>query len=461
MNVSMPDPVPEAPVFVTRTGRYVGVRTEGVVEALGIRYATAERFRTPVPVPASDERIEAVTPAPACPQRVTRSNEIMGDPERVVVFDEDCLRLSVTLPADAAEGERLPVLVWVHGGSYVFGAGDLPLLDPATLVREQRVVVVAVTYRLGILGFLGGADPNGDARPANLGLLDIREALRWVHSSIDAFSGDPDRVTLVGQSAGGDAVAHLMISDGVEGLFHRVVIQSAPFGLRRHRARMSRLMLAAAGPLNASTPLAEVHEAEARADAVGARFGLKAGMPFGTQYGYAPLPSEREADARWRHVAPRYDAVIGWTSEETSLFVDFSPALTRLFALPRIGRPLRAFALAVSTDVVYRIPGRRFARSLATAGGSVATYELRWRPRGGPLGATHTVDLALLFPGPLWRGAGVLGQVRPDELPSLGEAVRRVWGQFAASGEIDQTEVARIRVPMSFRILRARSRQPR
>ncbi len=458
MTEPLPDPATDAPVFITRTGRYIGLRTEGIQKALGIRYATAERFHPPVPVPPSGALIEAVIPAPACPQRVPRTNEIMGDPERTVEFDEDCLRLSITLPGDAAEGERLPVLVWIHGGSYVFGAGDLPLLDPATLVREQRVVVVAVTYRLGILGFLGGVDPNGDARPANLGLLDIREALRWVRSSIAAFSGDPDSVTLVGQSAGGDAVAHLMISDGVEGLFERVVIQSAPFGLRRHRARMTRMMLAEAGPLDASTPLAQVHEAEARADAVGARFGFKAGMPFGTQYGHAPLPPEREAAGRWRRVAPRYDALVGWTSEETSLFVDFSPPLVRLFSVPRVGGTIRALALRISTDIVYRVPGRRFARSLAKGGGSVATYELRWRPRGGALGATHTIDLALLFPGPLWRGAGVLGDVRPDELPPLGEAVRRVWAGFAATGRVDEAATTRVPVPMLFRTLRPRSR---
>lgn len=456
MNAPLHDPAAEpddaAPVFRTRTGRYIGMRTEGVVKALGIRYATAGRFRPPVPVAASDDLVDATTPAPACPQRVPRTNEIMGDPERSVVFDEDCLRLSVTLPNDTFEGERLPVLVWVHGGSYVFGAGDLPLLDPATLVREQRVVVVAVTYRLGILGFLGGAHPGGGGRPANLGLLDIREALRWVNASIGAFGGDPDRVTLVGQSAGGDAVAHLMISDGVDGLFQRVVIQSAPFGLRRRRARMSRSMLEAAGPLDASTPLAEVHEAEARADAVGARFGFKAGMPFGTQYGHAPLPTERAAAGRWREVASRYDSLIGWTSQETSLFVDFSPQLVRLFSAPRIGAALRDLALKVSTDIVYRVPGRRFARMLARAGGSVATYELDWRPRGGPLGATHTIDLALLFPGPLWRGAGVLGEVRPDELPPLGEAVRAVWANFAATGRIDEASIERIPVPMRFRL---------
>ncbi|WP_204263195.1 carboxylesterase family protein [Geodermatophilus normandii] len=97
----------------------------------------------------------------------------MGD----LVADEDCLRLSVTVPEDAGPGAGLPVMVWVHGGSYVSGAGDAPAYDPAALVREQRVVVVGVTYRLGVLGFLGG----WDGRPADLGLLDLLQSWLRAH----------------------------------------------------------------------------------------------------------------------------------------------------------------------------------------------------------------------------------------------------------------------------------------
>ena len=96
-----------------------------------------------------------------------------------LTYDEHCQRLSVTVPADARPGDALPVMVWIHGGSYTSGAGDAPIFDPAALVREQHVVVVSVTYRLGLLGYLGDAD----GRPANLGLLDQLEALRWVSRS--------------------------------------------------------------------------------------------------------------------------------------------------------------------------------------------------------------------------------------------------------------------------------------
>ncbi|RAF56753.1 carboxylesterase, partial [Burkholderia multivorans] len=111
-----------------------------------------------------------------------------------------------------------PVLVWVHGGAYVTGAGDAEIYDPHTLVDEQHIIVVSVTYRLGVLGYLGQGRPEH----SNLGLLDQISALRWVQRNIAAFGGAPDNVTLAGQSAGADACAHLMIAEATDGLFSRV-----------------------------------------------------------------------------------------------------------------------------------------------------------------------------------------------------------------------------------------------
>ncbi|RZK61686.1 MAG: carboxylesterase/lipase family protein, partial [Hymenobacter sp.] len=199
-----PDPVFQAPA-----GPIQGWRDGAVLRATGIRYARAARFCPPVAEPVATTTIRATAPAPACPQVADPLlAQLVGDLWAGVRFDEDCLRLSVTCPAAQRPGERLPVIVWVHGGSYVVGAGDLPLYDPVALVTEQRVVFVAVTYRLGLLGFLGG----DGGPPPNLGLLDIREALRWVQRNIAAFGGDPALVTLLGQSSGADASAHLLLA---------------------------------------------------------------------------------------------------------------------------------------------------------------------------------------------------------------------------------------------------------
>ena len=121
------------------------------------------------------------------------------------------------------------------------GAGDEPHHDPSALVSEHNVIVVAVTYRLGVLGFLGDGSQE---RPANLGLLDLIAALDWVHENIAAFGGDPDQVTCAGQSAGADAVAHLMTVPRAARRFRRAILQSAPFGIRWNRSDMAREVFA-------------------------------------------------------------------------------------------------------------------------------------------------------------------------------------------------------------------------
>ena len=274
-----------------------------------------------------------------------------------MMFSEHCQALSITLPTDVAPGERLPVMVWIHGGGYVTGAGDLEIYDPRALVVEQRVVVVAVTYRLGMLGFLG----DGDSVPANLGLLDQLAAVRWVHENIEAFGGAADQVTLFGQSAGGDAIAHLMISDGAAGLFQRAIVQSAPLGISRGRSRMMRAMVAAAGTPSRDAPVSEVLALQGVAERAARRFGLRGGMAFGVQYGQAPLPAERDADDAWRTVAPDIDLLIGSTVDETGLYVPLLPLVRRMARLPAVGRLVR-WLLGATNDARHVHAGRPSVR---------------------------------------------------------------------------------------------------
>ena len=141
-----------------------------------------------------------------------------------------------------------------------------------------------MTYRLGLFGYLA----TGTGRPANLGLLDQLEAFRWVQRNISAFGGDPGNVTAFGQSAGGDAVAHLMATPEAPALFRRAIIQSAPLGITRGRDKMSRAMGVAAEAVTEDTPAMDVVEIEGHVSQVARKFGLIAAMPFGTQYGHAP-----------------------------------------------------------------------------------------------------------------------------------------------------------------------------
>jgi para-nitrobenzyl esterase len=420
-----------APRFSAPAGTFTGWRSDGVVRATGIRYARAERFAPPVPEPAADGVVAATSWAPACPQPPTPElEEVVADPMGDLVADEDCLRLSVTVPEDAGPGAGLPVMVWVHGGSYVSGAGDAPAYDPAALVREQRVVVVGVTYRLGVLGFLGGRD----GRPANLGLLDLLQALRWVRENVAAFGGDPGTVTLFGESAGGDAIAHLMAADAARGLFRRAVVSSAPLGLSRGRARMSAAMAEEARSLDAAAPVEDVVEAQARVAARARRFSLNAAMPFGTQYGFPPLPAEDGLADAWARTAPEVDLLVGTTSREVALFVALLPPAARLARVPVAGRVLVEPLVRALTRRIYARDAERFARRQRAAGGRAWHYTLSFGT--GALTGAHAIDLPLLFPHrSTWEASPLLAGISWDDVVAAGREVRRVWAGFARTGE--------------------------
>nr|WP_240895372.1 carboxylesterase family protein [Kineococcus siccus] len=415
--------------FTTSAGDFTGTGDGAVVRVRGVRYARADRFRPPVRLGADDAAVQDPRPAVACPQPPDPAVSKLGDPYAGVVFDEDCHRLAITVPAGTAPGDRLPVLVWIHGGAYVAGGGDLPVYDPALLVAEHRVVVVNVTYRLGLLGHLAAVDGH---RRANLSLLDQVAALEWVRENVAAFGGDPDLVTVFGESAGADAIVHLLACDAARGLFRRAVVQSAPLGLRRRRERLRAAMDAAVGHVPADAPLADVFAAQRAAEAAAARFGTRGAMPFGTEYGHAPLPPEDQVEDRWRAAARHVDVLVGATTQETTFFTDGVPLLGR----PVVGPALRRGAVAATTRALFTRPAQRLAALLRTAGGTVHEYRVPWRPRGSALGATHTVELPLLFEHPTaWRDAAVLGDATAEEVHAAGLLVREAWARFARTGD--------------------------
>ena len=125
---------------------------------------------------------------------------------------------------------RRPVLVWLHGGAFVTGSGSMPMYQGATLARRGDMVVVTVNYRLGLFGYLRGVDVCGEALPStgNAGLLDQITALEWVKAEIAAFGGDPENVTVAGQSAGARSIAMMLAMPRTRGLIHKAVLQSGP-----------------------------------------------------------------------------------------------------------------------------------------------------------------------------------------------------------------------------------------
>ena len=146
---------------------------------------------------------------------------------------EDCLNLNVWTPA--TDGKKRPVMVWIHGGSYITGSGKNPLYDGSHLARRGDVVIVTINYRLGSFGFLSvpGSNPNA-------GMLDQLEALKWVHDNIENFSGDPDNVTIFGESAGAYSVLSLAALPAAKGLFKRVISQSPPIFKNETTKKVSR-----------------------------------------------------------------------------------------------------------------------------------------------------------------------------------------------------------------------------
>ncbi len=202
------------------------VRGTGSVDAaafFNIPFAAAPvgplRFAPPEPRPAWSEVRDATVRGPACPQGQDPITKIK--PEQ----DEDCLALNVWTPKlDPAA--KAPVMVFIHGGSFTAGSGNLPLYDGANL-SKKGVLVVTINYRLGPLGFF--AAPGGPA--GNQGILDQRAALAWVKTNIANFGGDPNQVTIFGESAGAISVCLHMVSPGSKGLFHRAIAESGTCAL--------------------------------------------------------------------------------------------------------------------------------------------------------------------------------------------------------------------------------------
>lgn len=423
-------------LFHPPCGPVTGWRDRDVIRASGIPYATAGRFQPPAPAPGWTEPFAATSPAPACPQGpVPFLDDVLGTRYGELPGSEDCQNLSISMPSDLAPGEQLPVMVWIHGGSYTTGSGDLAIFDPAVLVAENRVVVVSVTYRLGLFGFLA----TRTGRPGNLGLLDQLEAFRWVQRNIAAFGGDPGRVTAFGQSAGGDAIAHLMATAEAPSLFQRAIIQSAPLGISRGRAKMNHAMGIVAEAVDEETPAMDVVEREDHVAQVARKFGMLAAMPFGTQYGHAPLPEEADIEAAWNRTAPGIEVLIGHTSEEARLFLPRSPYLSRLARVPLVGAAAVRAIDWVVTETVYGRAARRFARRHALAGGKAHRYVLSWHAPGNIFGAAHTIDLPLLFGNrSTWDGVGLIAGARWEEVDMTGRGVRALWARFARGDDLGE-----------------------
>ena len=434
-------------LVTTHSGPIQGRAEAGLLTFKGIPYAAPpvgeQRWRAPQPAVPWQGTRPALERGPSCIQKPSLSIDSgAGDPRPM---GEDCLNLNVWTPR-AEPAAKLPVMVWIHGGALIFGAGGLAIYDGAPLA-QRGAVVVTINYRMGALGFfahpsIAGPKPGADV---NFGLLDQIAALRWVQQNIAAFGGDPGNVTIFGQSAGAESVLALFTSPLAKGLFHKGIAQS-PYGIPSHtltKARVTAAKVASALQLNG----AQATAAELRgvpAEAFEKLDGNEVSLAPGFIVGDSALP-EPILSVFQRGGEARVPLIIGNTSDDGSIAVAFGmdpAAIVKRLGAARIAvkslypKGLSDEQLGRQTvrDLVFTTFARRIAY-LHTARAPTWRYYYGYVPSGvrsSQPGVAHGADVALTM-GTLdlcqCMGAPVTEQDR--------EAARRAvthWFDFAATG---------------------------
>ncbi|AVZ77285.1 carboxylesterase [Streptomyces lunaelactis] len=453
------------PEVRTAAGALRGSREAGLSVFRGIPFAEppvgALRFAAPRPVRSWDGVRPAVSYGPPPPQAGAFGMDALSQD----AADDDWLTVNVWSP-EPDPGAGVPVMVWIYGGAYVIGASSLPEYDGGRLARDGGVVVVTFNYRVGIEGFA-----QIEGAPANRGLLDQVAALEWVRDNIRAFGGDPDRVTVFGESAGAGSVAALLAMPRAAGLFRRAVAQSAQ-GTFFSAALAADIAAACASELGLRPTVADLSTVAparlpAAGDAVAAkmdqwveRWGQAAhrSIPFSPVVDGDVLPVtpwQALADGAGRDV----ELLVGHNRDEQRLFTALDGLLgevtqeqaqtaLRVFApgpdgargyrdgFPAAG-PDELYEL-VNSDWLFRMPTLHLAQRQTAAGGRAHVYELTWPApgMGGALGACHGLDVPLVF-GNLSSGqaAMLIGEDPSQEAETLSAHIRAAWTAFATHGD--------------------------
>lgn len=458
------------PVVATPHGRVRGRYENGIAVFRGIPYAAPpfgpHRFRPPVPPEPWDgvRDAGAFGPTPPKPPYSEAFGRLLSDP---VVPGDDCLNLNVWTPAPDPAA-RLPVMVWIHGGALTRGSSAVPVYDGRAFARDG-VVFVSINYRLGVEGY--GLFPDA---PANPGLRDQLAALEWVRASVAAFGGDPDRVTVFGESAGAISIGALLASPRAQGLFHRAVLQSGPpeasdrDKVRRMVRRMAtRLKI----PATAEAFAAVDRDLLLRTQAEVGRLSspVLGGPAFGIVVDGDLVPRD-PLEALVEGTAPDVGLLLGWTRDEYRLWLVPGGLLERVDRLgpvalagararchcghevPRGYRALHPEAGTADlvgqmvTDHILRVPlhrladardGRPTAALDADARGvpraPAYVYEFAWPSNVPDLGACHALELGFVFDTPdVPESEKLAGEGAPQE---LADAMHGAWVRFAVDGD--------------------------
>jgi para-nitrobenzyl esterase len=456
----------ETAVIEIPQGRLLGLRRAGIRVFCGIPYAKPPhgmlRWQMPEPADCWAGLRDATRFAPVCPQAPTPFDSLLGG--ALGRQSEDCLSLNVWTP-DGGSGSR-PVMVWIHGGAFVIGAGSQAIYDGFHLAAHG-VVVVTINYRLGVFGFLNLADATDGRVPGTgaEGLADQLLAIAWVRDNIAAFGGDPRNVTVFGESAGAMSIAALLASPRGRGLFDKAVAQSgsAHIGLvREHSARIARAVL---GALEISQNDAARASEVPAAELVKAQIAVLASAHDGKdvqKFGRLPFQPtidghvlcSRAIDAIRKGSSRDVALLAGTTREEWKLFTAADPRV-RLMSMARFetrlaraagdatplflkaysaGSPFERFN-AFMTDRIFAVPTARLLQAQQNFAPAFA-YRFDWRSplTGGIFGSCHALELGFVFgthnkgPASIFFGAGRAAD-------TLAQAMMECWTAFAHAGD--------------------------
>ncbi|RLU86874.1 carboxylesterase [Streptomyces griseocarneus] len=458
-----------APVVTTTSGRVRGEEADKVTRFRAIPYAAAPvgalRFAAPAPAPAWEGIRDATRPGPTAPQgsrRLVPGLDIAPIMGTGWVPGPEYLTVDVWSPDTGTTG--LPVMVFIHGGGFLAGTGSAPTYDGTRFARSG-VVLVTINYRVGIEGFL--PVPGGET---NIGLRDQIAALRWVRANAAAFGGDPDKVTVFGESAGAMSISCLLGSPLAAGLFHRAIIESGHTEMVRPEAQAALLTKHLAKALGIpadvdgfrSTTAEELIAAQQALQLPGNCPDLRDPSGHEPAYGITPfLPvacdevlPRHPGTAIARGAGAGIDVIVGTCREEMNLYVasgavdslDDQSAVTQLSAyhpdaaavldnhgLGTDGRHPGAVLVEALTDLAFRIPARRLATGHA---GRTHLYEFAWRSPacGGRLGACHGLELPFVF-DTLPTATGPQGLAGEHPPQSIADHLHNAWVDFATTGD--------------------------
>ena len=441
----------------TTTGPIIGRERGNVWLFAGIPYAAPPvgrlRFKPPEPHPTWSEPRDARKFGPAAPQVATGGLTNSAQ----VRWDEDCLTLNVQTPAADLGGR--PVLVWIHGGGYRTGQGATPWYNGAEFCRNGDIVVVTINYRLGALGFSDLSRFGSEYEQSGvLGLLDQIAALEWVQENIARFGGDPTKVTIAGESAGGFSVSSLLGCPSAQGLFRAAIPQSGGAQHTLDREAASKTVDWFLAHLGVDDVVGlEAASVEAILDAQtatikdlesAAGFVNKLGVPVSPFYPVhgTPLMAESPIDAIRRGVGADKPVLTGSNKDETTLWgygrVD-DAKLERAVSGYHAQAPLAAYKemdpnastlellIQLTTDHMFRIPAIRLAEAREAHGAETWMYWFCWPSRAfeGRLKATHALEIPFAFNNLSQPGVDVF--LGPGEPPvDLAGEMHQAWIRF-------------------------------